>query len=209
MTGVPRPLSHQVGPGDRRPAPCFGSAPGRPGWPHNAPGTAWEPCGAEDGASGPRGWADAGARQGSARTREAAFAVRMAKATDYVFASETGTPLHYRNVVRRGLDKAAEDAGLIVSAKERKQAKGDGLDVVPMRFHDLRDTFASLLIAQGSNVVFVSRQLGHSSPNVTLGVYAHLFDQAEHGQRTKDAMEAAFWKPQAATSGKRAVRLRR
>jgi len=40
--------------------------------------------------------------------------------------------------------------------------------------------------------VFVSRQLGHSSPNVTLGVYAHLFDQAEHGQRAKDAMEAAF-----------------
>jgi integrase len=61
-----------------------------------------------------------------------------------------------------------------------------------LRFHDLRHTFASLLIAQGSNVVFVSRQLGHSSPNVTLGVYAHLFDQAEHGQRAKDAMEAAF-----------------
>ena len=40
--------------------------------------------------------------------------------------------------------------------------------------------------------MFVSRQLGHSSPNVTLGVYAHLFDQAEHGQRAKDALEAAF-----------------
>jgi integrase len=124
--------------------------------------------------------------------REAAFGKGMAKATDYVFASETGTPLHYRNVVRRGLDKAAEDAGLIESEAKRKQAKADGQDVRPLRFHDLRHTFASLLIAQGSNVVFVSRQLGHSSPNVTLGVYAHLFDRAEHGQRAKDAMEAAF-----------------
>jgi integrase len=31
--------------------------------------------------------------------------------------------------------------------------------------------FASLLITKGLNVVFVSRQLGHANPNVTLEVY--------------------------------------
>jgi integrase len=107
--------------------------------------------------------------------REAALARGLTKPSDFVFASETGTPMHYRNCTRRGLDVAVEAAG------------PDGL-----RFHDLRHTFASLLIAQGSNVVFVSRQLGHSSPQVTLTVYAHLFDRAEHGQRAKDAMEASF-----------------
>ena len=31
------------------------------------------------------------------------------------------------------------------------------------------------LIAKGLNVVFVSRQLGHANPTVTLGTYAHRF----------------------------------
>lgn len=137
--------------------------------------------------------------------KERAFAHRLAKPTDYVFASETGTPLHYRNVVRRGLDKAAEEAGLVSSAQERKRAKTEGRDVESLRFHDLRHTFASLLIAQGLNVTFVSRTLGHSSPNVTLNVYAHLFDRFEHEQRAKDAMEAAFGGVLAAVGSGRAV----
>jgi integrase len=39
----------------------------------------------------------------------------------------------------------------------------------------LRHTFASLLIEQGENPKYVSRQLGHSSPAFTLAVYAHCF----------------------------------
>lgn len=62
----------------------------------------------------------------------------------FVFASERGIGMHYRNVTRRGLDKALDGAGL-----------------EKIRFHDLRHTFASLLISQGENVVWVSRQLGH------------------------------------------------
>jgi integrase len=58
-----------------------------------------------------------------------------------------------------------------------------------MRWHDLRHTFASLLIAGGANVVFVARQLGHSSSQITLGVYAHLFDREEQAQRTRDMLE--------------------
>jgi integrase len=99
---------------------------------------------------------------------------------DFVFASAEGTGLDRRNAVRRGLGRAAREGGL------------EGADRPKLRFHDLRHTFASLLVAQGHNVVFVSRQLGHASPTITLGVYAHLFDRAEHGQRARIALEAAF-----------------
>jgi integrase len=46
---------------------------------------------------------------------------------------------------------------------------------LPMiRFHDLRHTYASLLIEQGENIKYIQNQLGHSSPMVTLNVYTHL-----------------------------------
>ncbi len=43
-----------------------------------------------------------------------------------------------------------------------------------IRFHDLRHTYASLLIEQGENIKYIQSQFGHSSPTVTLNVYAHL-----------------------------------
>ena len=38
----------------------------------------------------------------------------------------------------------------------------------------MRHTTASLLIEQGENIKYIQKQLGHSSPTVTLNVYAHL-----------------------------------
>jgi len=46
-------------------------------------------------------------------------------------------------------------------------------------FHALRHTHASQLIAAGLDVVSVSRRLGHSSPTITLTVYAHLFGDTD------------------------------
>jgi integrase len=43
-----------------------------------------------------------------------------------------------------------------------------------LRFHDLRHTFASLLLAQGESLAYVKDQMGHSSINVTVDVYGHL-----------------------------------
>ena len=43
-----------------------------------------------------------------------------------------------------------------------------------IRFHDLRHTYASLLIEQGENIKYIQSQLGHANPTVTLNVYAHL-----------------------------------
>ena len=126
--------------------------------------------------------------------KERAFACGHARPEDLVFSSARGTPLHQRNVVRRGLDPAIAKGGLA----------GDGRP--SLRFHDLRHTFASLLIAEGLNVVFVSRQLGHADPAITLRVYAHLFDQAEHAERARDALEAGFGKLVESSAGNSWVR---
>lgn len=66
------------------------------------------------------------------------------------------------------------------------------LRLPPVTFHALRHTCASALIAAGQDVVKVSRHLGHGSPNVTLTVYAHLFDKTDAS--AADAIEAALRK---------------
>ena len=60
--------------------------------------------------------------------------------------------------------------------------------VPPVVFHSLRHTHASALIKAGIDVVSVSRRLGHSSPVITLKVYAHLFGDEGDG-RAAEAIE--------------------
>lgn len=43
-----------------------------------------------------------------------------------------------------------------------------------IRFHDLRHTAGSLLLAIGMPILQVSRQLGHSQASTTLDIYGHL-----------------------------------
>ena len=42
------------------------------------------------------------------------------------------------------------------------------------RFHDLRHTYASLLIDRGELPKYIQVQMGHSSINVTMDTYGHL-----------------------------------
>jgi integrase len=49
-----------------------------------------------------------------------------------------------------------------------------GANLPRVRFHDLRHNCASILIEQGENIKYIQAQLRHSSPTVTLNVYAHL-----------------------------------
>lgn len=74
-----------------------------------------------------------------------------------IFPNEAGQPLNHNNMVNRFFAPALESAEIGV-----------------VRFHDLRHTYASLLIEQGENVKYIQTQLGHSNPTVTLNVYAHL-----------------------------------
>ena len=46
-----------------------------------------------------------------------------------------------------------------------------------LTLHHLRHTFGSWKIAQGEDVVYVSKQMGHSKPSVTYNVYAHLIEK--------------------------------
>jgi integrase len=99
---------------------------------------------------------------------------------DYVFPTNQGTPMDARNFVRRSLASALKGAGLVTPGQ------------TGVRFHDLRHTYASIMIAQGENVVYVSRQLGHSTPAITLGIYAHLIDQAEHARRATERLDQGY-----------------
>ena len=47
-------------------------------------------------------------------------------------------------------------------------------DLKKIRFHDLRHTFASLLINQDVPLINVSNFLGHSDLSTTANIYAHL-----------------------------------
>jgi len=49
-----------------------------------------------------------------------------------------------------------------------------GAKVPVVRFHDLRHTFASMLIQNGESLAYVRDQLGHSSIQVTVDIYGHL-----------------------------------
>jgi integrase len=46
-----------------------------------------------------------------------------------------------------------------------------------MGLHALRHTYASLLINQGESIMYVSRQLGHASIQITADLYGHLFKE--------------------------------
>ena len=60
-----------------------------------------------------------------------------------------------------------------------------------VRFHDLRHTFASLLIQQGANPKYIQQQLGHGSISITLDIYSHLFhgDHRHHVHQLDDPQE--------------------
>ncbi|MBU6447088.1 MAG: site-specific integrase, partial [Verrucomicrobia bacterium] len=76
---------------------------------------------------------------------------------DLVFLSPLGTPIAYDNILRQ-FRQVIRSAGLNMS----------------LRVHDMRHTFATLLLEQGVHVLIVSRLLGHSSVNITLRVYGHV-----------------------------------
>ena len=62
--------------------------------------------------------------------------------------------------------------------------RGDGEDLPAITLHGLRHTHVSVLLSSGVPVKTVSARIGHSTPLVTMSVYAHLLagdDEAAAG----------------------------
>ena len=95
---------------------------------------------------------------------------------EYVFTKANGEPIRERAIARRALARALESAEI----------------TDPVRFHDLRHTFASILIGQGEDVTYVADQMGHSTPAITLTVYAKLFDPKRRRAEARTRMQEAF-----------------
>jgi integrase len=74
----------------------------------------------------------------------------------WVFSSVVGTPFDEANVRKAW--------GAMVEKAELRYR----------RIHDLRHTFASLLIQQGESLVYVKDQMGHASISITVDIYGHL-----------------------------------
>ena len=81
----------------------------------------------------------------------------------FVFTNRTGGPLHVNGLARRF-------AKLIAAA-----------GVPTIRFHDLRHTSATLMLANGEHPKIVQERLGHSDVGITLNRYSHVTPDMQRG----------------------------
>ena len=58
--------------------------------------------------------------------------------------------------------------------------------------HTLRHTMATVSIANGADVVSVSKKLGHAAPSITLNIYSHANQEAQ--LRANKSLEMALYK---------------
>jgi integrase len=89
-----------------------------------------------------------------------------------VFATSAGTVVEPRNLSRT-FEHLVQQSG-----------------VSRIRFHDLRHTCASLLLAQGVSPRVVMDVLGHSQLSITMDLYSHVMPSALHD--AGDAMDRAL-----------------
>jgi integrase len=78
-------------------------------------------------------------------------------ASPWVFCDTQGGPIQKRNLVRRSFKPLLKEA-----------------ELPDIRFHDLRHTATSLLLAKGVHPKIVQERLGHSRISVTLDTYSHV-----------------------------------
>ncbi len=89
--------------------------------------------------------------------KKEALAKGWGEAPEQVFVNEEGGIINESNLRNRVFFKALAKAGL------RR-----------IRIHDLRHTFASMLIQNGESLAYVKDQLGHHSIQITVDIYGHL-----------------------------------
>src|SRR5206468_11216091 len=111
------------------------------------------------------------------------LADRVLDRDGYVFAGRGGGPLNY-GTFYSGYFKPA--------VRQTFPERLHGL-----RFHDLRHTYASLLVEQGAHPKEMAELMGHSSVQITLDRYSHLMPHmaAALAERMDAAYRAAEPKP--------------
>lgn len=92
---------------------------------------------------------------------------------DLVFASSKGTPLNAQNIVNRRSKPLLKRAG-----------------IRDIRWHDLRYTYATLLLSRGVHPKYVQQSLGHTSIQLTLDRYPHWIPSM--GRHAADGMDQAL-----------------
>jgi integrase len=83
-----------------------------------------------------------------------------------LFQTEHGGPLHASNFNRRTWQPALRHAGLV-----------DTNGKTIYRFHDLRHTCISRLVAAGADIKLIQAIAGHANATITLNRYSHLLDE--------------------------------
>ena len=106
----------------------------------------------------------------------------------HVFATRQG----------RAPSKTTSAAGVFNAAVRRanENLERDGLVPLPdgLTPHKLRHTFASMLVAVGSDPVHVMSQLGHTDPAFSLRVYAHAMrHDGDERERLRALVEGTDW----------------
>lgn len=94
------------------------------------------------------------------------------RASPYVFPARDGNP-YLKGYVIKSFKKLGKKAGL-----------------PKIRFHDMRHTNATLLIAARVDPKTVQKRLGHSNISMTLGTYSHFVKEAD--ERAATAIEEAL-----------------
>jgi integrase len=115
---------------------------------------------------------------------------RFGGTDDFVFPTESGRRQDRNNARRRVVVKSVKRASENLIAR--------GLNPLPEGItpHSLRRTFISLLLATGSEVPYVMRQVGHTDPKVTLSIYAQVMYRGEgERERLKAVVEGSDWAP--------------
>jgi integrase len=100
------------------------------------------------------------------------------RATDYgdsglVFATGKGTPHDSQNIINRYFKPLLKRAAL-----------------PNIRWHDLRHTYATLLLARGTHPTYVQKSLGHASVQLTLDRYSHWMPSM--GRNTAEGIDEAL-----------------
>ena len=80
---------------------------------------------------------------------------------NFVFTDELGNHLS-KATLYENLKRCAKEAG-----------------IPDTRFHDLRHTYATLALEQGTDIKTVSSNLGHATVAFTLDVYGHVTEQMQ------------------------------